>query len=214
MTEISLDDLDWALLAEVQQDGRASITQLAKKISLSVSATSERLRRLEESGVIIGYTAVVDVDKLGYQILAQLRLRYPSSRYQPLHDLLAKTPEVIEAHHVTGEDCFVLKVIATSMRHLEEISGRIGGLGSVTTSVAYSSPLERRAIGRPALTTKQSPAKQAPAKQSPAKQSPAKPAPAKQASAKQAPAKQASRSMSSREPGSPPDPTAGRMRTR
>jgi Lrp/AsnC family leucine-responsive transcriptional regulator len=151
MAGISLDDLDWALLAELQSDGRASITQLARTIKLSVSATGERLRRLEESGAVTGYSAIVDVEKLGYTILAQLRLRYPSSRYQPLHDLIAKTPEIIEAHHVTGEDCFVLKVIATSMRHLEEVSGRIGGLGSVTTSVAYSSPLERRAVQRPAV---------------------------------------------------------------
>jgi Lrp/AsnC family transcriptional regulator, leucine-responsive regulatory protein len=149
MPQHSLDDLDWALLGQLQDDGRATVTQLAKAINLSVSATGERLRRLEEAEVITGYTAVVDPARLGYPILAQLRLRYPSSRYQPLHDLLASTPEVIEAHHVTGEDCFVLKVVATSMRHLEQVAGRIGGLGSVTTAVAYSSPLERRAIGRP-----------------------------------------------------------------
>ena len=149
VTPISLDDTDWALLAALQSDGRQSMTQLGRSVNLSVSATSERVRRLEEAGVITGYTAVVDPERLGYTILAQLRLRYPSSRYQPLHDLLAATPEVIEAHHVTGEDCFVLKVVATSMRHLEEVSGRIGGLGSVTTSVAYSSPLDRRAVPRP-----------------------------------------------------------------
>jgi Lrp/AsnC family leucine-responsive transcriptional regulator len=89
---------------------------------------------------------VVDPERLGYGILAYLRLRYPSSVYGPLHDLLAETPEVIEAHHVTGDDCFVLKVIATSMRHLEQVSGRIGTLGSVTTSIAYSSPVPARAI--------------------------------------------------------------------
>jgi Lrp/AsnC family leucine-responsive transcriptional regulator len=146
----ALDDIDWALIAELQRDARQSVTQLGKAINLSVSATSERLRRLAESGVITGYTAIVDHERLGYTILAQLRLKYPTSKYKPLHDLLASTPEVIEAHHVTGEDCFVLKVIATSMRHLEEVSGRIGGLGSVTTSVAYSSPLERRPVSRPA----------------------------------------------------------------
>lgn len=149
MPQQSLDETDWALLVELQRNGRAPVTQLARAISLSVSATADRLKRLEESGVVSGYTAVVDPEKLGYTILAQLRLKYPSSRYGPLHELLAKTPEVIEAHHVTGEDCFVLKVIATSMRHLEEVSGRIGGLGSVTTAVAYSSPLPRRAVGRP-----------------------------------------------------------------
>ena len=150
MAHGALDDTDWALLAELQRDGRQSITQLARAINLSVSATSERLRRLEQTGAVLGYAAVVDYARLGYPILAQLRLRYPTSRYQPLYDLIERTPEVIEVHHVTGEDCFVLKVIATSMRHLEEISGRIGGLGSVTTSVAYSSQLQRRAVGRPA----------------------------------------------------------------
>ena len=149
MPQGSLDETDWALLTQLQDNGRAPVTQLAKAINLSVSATAERLKRLEESGVIAGYTAIIDPAKLGYTILAQLRLKYPSSRYGPLHELLANTPEVIEAHHVTGEDCFVLKVIATSMRHLEEVSGRIGGLGSVTTSVAYSSPLPRRNVGRP-----------------------------------------------------------------
>ena len=60
--------------------------------------------------------------------------------------LLDSTPEILEAHHVTGEDCFVLKVLARSMRHLEEINGRISGLGAVTTSVVYSSPLAGRPI--------------------------------------------------------------------
>ena len=82
-------------------------------------------------------------------MLAHLRLRYPSSTYGPLHALLADIPEVLEAHHVTGDDCFVLKVVATSMRDLERITGRIGALGSVTTSVAYSSPIVARPVVPP-----------------------------------------------------------------
>ncbi|WP_330759432.1 Lrp/AsnC ligand binding domain-containing protein [Haloechinothrix halophila] len=78
--------------------------------------------------------------------MAYLRLRYPNSNYKPLHDLLAELPEIIEAHHVTGDDCFIMKVVATSMRHLEQITGKVGGLGSVTTSVAYSSPLALRPL--------------------------------------------------------------------
>ena len=117
---------------------------------MSNSAVAERIRRLEETGVIRGYRAVIDPERLGYAILAFLRLRYPSSRYEPLHDLLAQIPEVVEAHHVTGDDCFILKVVATSMRHLEQISGTIGTLGSVTTSIAYSSTVPTRAIEPPA----------------------------------------------------------------
>lgn len=116
---------------------------------MSHSATAERVRRLEEAGVITGYGAHVDPERLGFTILAFLRLRYPSCTYEPLHTLLAELPEVVETHHVTGEDCFVMKVVATSMRHLEQVSGRIGALGSVTTSVAYSSPLPRRPLQPP-----------------------------------------------------------------
>lgn len=148
MSGYSPDATDWRILDALQAQGRASFTELAKAVSMSASAVTERVRRLEEAGVIKGYTAVVDPERLGLPILALVRLRYPTGNYKPFHDLLDTTPEIVEAHHVTGDDCFVLKVTARSMRHLEEVSGKIGGLGSVTTSVVYSSPLPSRAISR------------------------------------------------------------------
>jgi Lrp/AsnC family leucine-responsive transcriptional regulator len=135
------------LLAELQRDGRASYADLARAVAMSPSAVAERVRRLEESGAIAGYRAVVDPERVGLTVMAFVRLRYPTGNYKPFHALLDTTPEIIEAHHVTGEDCFVLKVVARSMRHLEEITGRISGLGAVTTSVVYSSPLTGRAVG-------------------------------------------------------------------
>ncbi|MEU0991802.1 MULTISPECIES: Lrp/AsnC family transcriptional regulator [unclassified Streptomyces] len=146
MADDSLDETDMRILEALQQDGRASYADLARSVSMSASAVTERVRRLEESGVISGYSAVVDPERLGLGILAFVRLRYPTGNYKPFHDLLATTPEILEAHHVTGEDCFVLKVLARSMRHLESTTGRIASLGSVTTSVVYSSPLPSRAI--------------------------------------------------------------------
>ena len=146
---ITADRTDRAILAVLQQDGRRSMAELARDVRMSASAVAERVRRLEEAGVIRGYRAEVDPEALGYAVLAHLRLRYPSSTYGPLHALLADIPEVLEAHHVTGDDCFVLKVVATSMRDLERITGRIGALGSVTTSVAYSSPIVARPITPP-----------------------------------------------------------------
>ncbi|MFD7614186.1 Lrp/AsnC family transcriptional regulator [Streptomyces sp. NPDC059828] len=146
MTGYSPDATDWRILAALQTRGRASFAELARTVSMSPSAVTERVRRLEEAGVISGYAAVVEHQRVGLPILAFVRLRYPNGNYKPFHDLLETTPEVLEAHHVTGDDCFVLKVAARSMRHLEEITGRIGTLGSVTTSVVYSSPLPSRPV--------------------------------------------------------------------
>jgi Lrp/AsnC family leucine-responsive transcriptional regulator len=144
--DIVLDRTDWRLLAELQRDGRASYAELARAVAMSASAVAERVRRLEEAGVIAGYRATVDPERVGMTVMAFVRLRYPTGNYRPFHAMLEGTPEIVEAHHVTGEDCFVLKVLARSMRHLEEVTGRIAGLGPVTTSVVYSSPLPGRAI--------------------------------------------------------------------
>src|SRR3954449_6511619 len=148
--ELPLDRTDWRLLAELQRDGRTSYADLARAVAMSASAVAERVRRLEEAGVIAGYRAAVDPERVGLTVMAFVRLRYPTGNYRPFHALLDSTPEIVEAHHVTGEDCFVLKVLARSMRHLEEVTGRIAGLGPVTTSVVYSSPLSARSIAEPA----------------------------------------------------------------
>ena len=141
-----LDRVDQAILAELQRDGRMSVADLARHVSLSASSTADRLRRLVDAGVITGYTVVLAPEALGYPITAFVRLKYPLGNYKPLHDLLDTTPEIIEAHHVTGDDCFVLKLLARSMSDLERLAGKIAGLGSITTSVVYSSPLARRAM--------------------------------------------------------------------
>jgi Lrp/AsnC family leucine-responsive transcriptional regulator len=144
--ELPLDATDWSILAALQDNARQPIAELARLVNLSPSAVSERLKRLESTGVIAGYSARIDPERAGYAIMALVRLRYPHGNYKPLYDHLDASPQIIEAHHVTGEDCFVLKVLARSMSDLEQLTGKISTLGSVTTSVVYSSPLSVRAI--------------------------------------------------------------------
>ncbi|MGX9899680.1 Lrp/AsnC family transcriptional regulator [Arthrobacter sp. SA17] len=141
---LELDTTDHAIICELQRDGRMSVAQLARAINLSASATADRVRRLTDGGVITGYSVTVDPEALGYAITAFVRLAYPSGNYKPFHDLVDTTPEIIEAHHVTGADCFIIKVLARSMRDLERISGRLATLGGITTSVVYSSPVPSR----------------------------------------------------------------------
>lgn len=143
---VTLDRTDELILDTLQSDGRVSMADLARTVALSPSSAADRVRRLVDAGIITGYAATVDADALGYPITAFVRLAFPSGNYKPVHDLLEVVPEVVEAHHVTGNDCFIMKVLARSMTDLERIAGKLATLGSITTSVVYSSPLPRRRI--------------------------------------------------------------------
>ncbi|MFI5587735.1 Lrp/AsnC family transcriptional regulator [Amycolatopsis sp. NPDC051758] len=149
MTE-SLDPTDWAILVELQRDARLPLTELGRRVNLSASATTERLRRLETTGVITGYRADIDLGKVGYAVLAVVRLKYPGSRHEPLHKLLAERFEILECVRTTGDDCYTLKVAAASMAHLEHTMDELAQFGSTTTSIVYSQTLPYRGPQEPA----------------------------------------------------------------
>jgi Lrp/AsnC family leucine-responsive transcriptional regulator len=149
MTE-SLDPTDWAILAELQRDARLPLTELGRRVNLSASAATERLRRLEAAGVISGYRAEIDLGKVGYPVLAVVRLKYPGSRHEPLHKLLGERSEILECLRTTGDDCYTLKVAAASMAHLERTMDELAQFGSTTTSIVYSQTLPYRGPQEPA----------------------------------------------------------------
>lgn len=140
----NLDATDWTILAELQNDGRLPLTELGKRINLSASATTERVRRLESLGVITAYRAEIDLAAVGLPILAVVRLKYPGSRHEPLHRLLAERTEILECLRTTGDDCYQLKIAATSMPHLEQVVNELAAFGSTATSIVYSQPLSYR----------------------------------------------------------------------
>lgn len=140
----NLDATDWAILDELQRDGRLALTELGRRVNLSASAATERVRRLESTGVIGGYRAEVDLAKIGFAVLAVVRLKYPGSKHEPLHRLLGERAEILECLRTTGDDCYLLKVAATSMPHLEQVVDELAALGSTTTNIVYSQPLPYR----------------------------------------------------------------------
>ncbi|MFD9791992.1 Lrp/AsnC family transcriptional regulator [Streptomyces sp. NPDC059070] len=152
---VILDATDWAILAEVQRDGRIPFTELARRVNLSASATKERVRRLEEAEVITGYRAEVNPERTGYPVMAVVRLKYPGpgTRHQPLRRLLEERPEIMECLRTTGDDCYVMKVAATSMAHLEEIVDELAEFGSTTTNLVLSRTLPLRGPGVPRVDT-------------------------------------------------------------
>jgi Lrp/AsnC family leucine-responsive transcriptional regulator len=137
MTE-SLDPTDWAILVEVQRDGRIPLTELGRRVNLSASATTERVKRLESSGIISGYRADIDLTKVGFAVLAVVRLKYPGSKHEPLRRLLEERHEILECLRTTGDDCYTLKVAAGSMEHLEQLVDEMTQFGSTTTNLVYS----------------------------------------------------------------------------
>jgi Lrp/AsnC family leucine-responsive transcriptional regulator len=140
----NLDATDWAILVELQRDGRIPLTELARRVSLSPSAATERVRRLESTGVITGYRADIDLGKVGFAVLAVIRLKYPGSQHQPLHRLLGERLEILECLRITGDDCYTLKVAASSMAHLEQLVNELTQFGSTTTNLVYSQTLPYR----------------------------------------------------------------------
>ncbi|MDR8414479.1 Lrp/AsnC family transcriptional regulator [Nonomuraea sp. 3-1Str] len=145
----NVDATDWAIIAELQRDGRVPLTELARRVNLSASATTERVRRLEAAGVITGYRAEIDLAKVGFAVLAMVRLKYPGNRHEPLHRLLGERREILECLRTTGDDCYTLKVAAVSMGHLERIVDELAQFGSTTTNVVYSQTLAYRAPAAP-----------------------------------------------------------------
>lgn len=141
------DDLDWLILDELQADGRLAFSELARRVSLSAPAVTERVRRLEQAGVITGYRAVVAPAAVGLPIEAVVRVRDNTDR---IGKALGGIDEVLEAMHVTGEDCWVLRVVAADMSALEVLVGRLAFFGGTTTSMVFSAPIRDRPVSRPA----------------------------------------------------------------
>ena len=139
-----IDEIDIRLLTELQEDARVSNAELGRRVGLSAPAVAERVARLQECGAIIGFHAAVDPRVLGLTLSAILRVR-PAPRELPKVAQLARdTPEVVECHRITGEDCFFLKLHLRDIEHLEEVVDRFLIYGQTTTSIIQSSPVQGR----------------------------------------------------------------------
>ncbi len=141
---VDLDEMDWQILRQLQADGRISFTELARRVHLSASATTERVRRLESTGVIGGYTARVDLGAVGIALMASVRLKYAGNRHEPFLEHVSANPQYLECLRVTGEDCYIITLAATSMPQLQVFVDDLARFGDTTTSVVYSQSLAHR----------------------------------------------------------------------
>lgn len=142
-----LDSLDQKILESLLQDSRISLKALAGQVGLSSPATSERVRRLEERGVIRGFTIEIDPRALGYQLQAIVRIKPLPGMLHPVQKLIEDTAEFCECDKVTGDDCFIARLYLRSIDQLDHILDRIADKAQTSTSIVKSQPIKRRPPG-------------------------------------------------------------------
>jgi Lrp/AsnC family transcriptional regulator, leucine-responsive regulatory protein len=147
-----MDSIDWNILRELQRDARLSFAELGRRVGMSTPAVAERVRRLEDAGIIEGYTAVLNPEKAGFPIGAHIRIRVTGSESlaRRLVALAAEIPEIVECHRCTGEESFALQVRVRSVEDLERLIDRLTPFGMTSTSLILSAPFRRKSLLPPA----------------------------------------------------------------
>src|SRR3954470_2698603 len=141
-----LDIYGKKLLAELQTNARLSVAELGRRVGLSPTATAERLKQMEEVGIIHGYTVEVDREALGLEVMAFIRMSCPGQNYHRFTEYVQTLEEVRECHHLTGGDDFLLKVTTTNLSDLEALIEALLPYGNPVTSLVLSSPVEHRKL--------------------------------------------------------------------
>ena len=145
-SQIGLDATNIELLRELEADARLSLAELGRRVGLSSPAVADRLERLEEAGVIRGYRAEIDPRALGYELAVVLRIRPAPRELKKVAELAQRTPEVVECHRITGDDCYLMKAHVRDVEHMEEVIDRFAIYGQTTTSIMQSSPVPLRGV--------------------------------------------------------------------
>lgn len=142
-----LDRLSWTLLEALQADARLSYAELGRRVNLSAPAVAERVRRLEDLGIITGYRAIVDPVALGYGLTALIDLTTTPQQYPAVTRFLTQHEAVRRCCHVTGQGSFRIEVIARSIAHLEALIEQLSRFGQTATAIVLSQPVQKHSLG-------------------------------------------------------------------
>jgi Lrp/AsnC family leucine-responsive transcriptional regulator len=138
------DPVNLRILGELQCNPRLTMSELGRRVGLSAPAVTERVRRLEETGVIQGYRLELNPAALGLPLAAYIRIRPNPGQLPRVADLAQQIPEIVECHRVTGEDCFILKLHLPSLDQLDRLLDLFLAYGTTTTSLIQSTPVPLR----------------------------------------------------------------------
>ncbi len=155
-----LDNVDWQILTELQQNARTSYSELGRRVGLTPPAVAERVRRMEETGIIEGYRVQLNLEKVGRPLRALVRIAmYDNSHYPVFQSMVRQMPEVLECIRITGDDCYAMRVAFESSEQMEGFISRLAQFGKTTTCLVLSAPVTHRVI-TPKETAREAPGDQ------------------------------------------------------
>jgi Lrp/AsnC family transcriptional regulator, leucine-responsive regulatory protein len=142
VNHVAMDSVNWRILALLQDNARISFSEIGRQVGLTPTAVAERVRHLEDARIIRNYRVDVHAEELGYAMTVFIRVAVRPGASGQLAGLVASMPEVLECHRVTGDDSYLMKVVVTSVRHLDQLLTKIRPLGQPSTSVVLSTVVE------------------------------------------------------------------------
>lgn len=139
-----IDETDRKIIATLATDARLSIKELAQRVDLSSPSVSERLKRLEERGVIQGFTLNLDTRMLDYSLQAIVRIKPLPGKLHIVQKLIEEIPQITECDKVTGDDCFIARLLLRSIEQLDGILDQIADKAETSTAIVKAQPVKRR----------------------------------------------------------------------
>ncbi|NET50840.1 MAG: Lrp/AsnC family transcriptional regulator [Merismopedia sp. SIO2A8] len=144
-----LDDTDWHILTILQTEARLPFAELGRRVGLSPSSVAERVRKLEDSGIIVGYRAEINPGAIGLSLRILIDVITTPQQYPQVIEFMEHCPAVQSAHHVTGNTSFRIEALVGSIAEVEPLIGKLSHYGQTTTSIVLSSPVRKTAIAPP-----------------------------------------------------------------
>jgi Lrp/AsnC family leucine-responsive transcriptional regulator len=142
--DAKIDETDWLLLQLVQTDARLSFAELGRRAGMSPPAAAERLRRLQDAGVILGYHARISPERLGLALLVFIEVQVKRSDYSRFQKAVQRIAWILECHHTAGRASFILKAAVPDTQGLELLIGHLSQFGETNTTLAVSTVLDYR----------------------------------------------------------------------
>ncbi len=146
---MKLDSLNWKILHCLQENSRQSNTEIARRVGVSSPAVAERIRKMEDAGLIKGYYTKLSYNEAGYQLKAIITLRAFMGRLKPFLEKVLSFDEVINCYRVTGNENIVLEVVLRNQQHLEQFIDNLITYGETKTQIVLSDIIEQNAINPP-----------------------------------------------------------------